>query len=183
MRWLLLVLKALDHQFGESLRRLLGVTFIQVDSVSRDGETESFDDLVGGVVPLPEGKGIRWRPGPIGFAVQRGEWVVLENISQCSTSPSAVFLLQRLASLRIGKFLDAPGRGEPIRVASGFRCIATRTTEGDDAWQPPGGPDIWLRFEMPSPSDDEIISILTVRFPRVKDCVKRVVHSVRVVAA
>lgn len=176
---------ARETAHGASTNEAPGVTFVQLDSVSRDGEAESFDDLVGGIVPLPEGKGFRWRPGPIGLAVQRGEWVILENIARCAASPSAVSLLQRLASIRVGQFLEAPGRGEPIPVAPGFRCIATRTTDSasEDAWQPPGGPDLWLRFEMPSPSDDDVTAILSKRFPRVADCINRVIKSVKAVAA
>lgn len=181
----LLTLLARATAESHSLGEVPGVTFIQMDSVMSDGEGESVDDLIGCVVPLPEGGGFRWRPGPIGLAVERGEWIVLENVGKGSTSSATMALVHRLAMLRVGHTIEAPGRGEPIRVASGFRCIATHTinTSVDNDWKPPGGWDLWLRIKMQELSNDDIRKILEERYPRVADCLERVVDTVSQVAS
>lgn len=163
-----------------------GVTFIQMDSAMIDAEGESLSSLVGGVVPLPEGGGFRWRPGPIGLAIERGEWIVFENIEKVvSSRSSAVPIITQLARAEPGDTIDAPGRGEPIRVRRGFRCIATRTTyEGckESLWAPPGGWSTWRRLSMTGLTRLEKVNILEKRFGQVKDCVERVVKATEKVA-
>ncbi|CDF38039.1 AAA ATPase containing von Willebrand factor type A (vWA) domain and P-loop containing nucleoside triphosphate region [Chondrus crispus] len=155
----------------DNSNKVPSVTFIQMDS---------------GVVPLPEGKGFQWRPGPIGLAIEKGEWLVFENLGQLSArSSSAVPLIITLAQLQPGDTLSAPGRGQPLRVNKGFRCIATRTTsdeEGNVNWEPPGGWEIWDRVAVPSLSHDEKLDLLKEKFPLVKDCVPRVLKCTNIVS-
>lgn len=162
------------------------VTFIQMDSALNETGADSFDSLIGGVVPLPEGKGFQWRPGPIGLAIEKGEWLVFENLGQLSArSSSAVPLITTLAQLHPGDTLSAPGRGRPLRVNKGFRCIATRTTSDDEGnvnWEPPGGWEIWDRVAVPSLSHDEKLDLLKEKFPLVKDCVPRVLKCTNIVS-
>lgn len=155
-----------------------GVTFIQLDNIMSNTDDDSVSSLVGGVVPLPEGGGFRWRPGPISLALEHGDWLVFENIgSSASPSSSVAHIMSRLAELSPGDYFEPPGRGGPIRVALGFRCIATRTTSEDvdmDRWAPPGGWELWHRVRMQKLSDEESKSILEKKFPNVSDCVQRV---------
>lgn len=159
-----------------------GVTFVQMDSVMADTNGDSLSSLVGGIVPVPGGGGgFRWRPGPVGLAVERGEWIVFENIASTNLSPASAPILYRLAELRAGDLLEVSGRGEPIVVGRGFRCIATRTTSvnpKDDTWSPPGGWDLWADVRMSGLSDLEVVAILRERFPVIRDCAERVVQSV-----
>ncbi|KAI0564898.1 AAA ATPase [Gracilaria domingensis] len=159
-----------------------GVTFIQMDNTMISSDGESFTSLVGEIVPLPEGGGFTWRPGPIGIAAQRGDWLVFENICRGDRSmSSALPILLQLANAEPGDSLDAPGRGEPIRIAKGFRCIATRSTsqsDADDSWEPPGGWNIWKRVRMQGLSAAEKVDLLKMGFASIKDCVERVVAAV-----
>lgn len=163
-----------------------GVTFIQMDSTMSDSDGDTFDSLVGSIVPLPEGGGFRWRPGPIGLAIEKGEWLVFENLGKMSVrSSTAIPIIAQLAALRPGDAMSAPGRGQPLRVGKGFRCIGTRTTsdfEKDDRWEPPGGWAIWDRVSVPALSEGEKVDMLRGRYPLVKDCVLRVVRAVESVS-
>ncbi|PXF43299.1 Midasin [Gracilariopsis chorda] len=164
-----------------------GVTFIQMDSAMVSTDGDSFVSLVGEVVPLPAGGGFTWRAGPIGLAAQRGEWLIFENISRGDYNmSSALAVILQLANAEPGDLLDAPGRGEPIRIARGFRCIATRTTsqrDGDDSWEPPGGWKTWKRVRMQGLSTCEKVDLLKVRFSSIQDCIDRVVSAVERTAA
>lgn len=159
-----------------------GVTFIQLDNIMSNTDDDSVSSLVGGVVPLPEGGGFRWRPGPISRALERGDWLVFENISSSALlSSSVAHILNRLAELSPGDHFEPLGRGGPIRVALGFRCIVTRTISEDidtDHWVPPGGWELWRRVRMQELSDDESKSILGKKFPNVFDCVPRVMSAI-----
>lgn len=163
-----------------------GVTFIQMDSAMSDSDGDTFDSLVGSIVPLPEGGGFRWRPGPIGLAIEKGEWLVFENLGKMSVrSSSAIPIIAQLAALRPGDAMSAPGRGQPLRVGKGFRCIGTRTTsdfEKDDRWEPPGGWTVWDRVSVPALSEVEKVDMLRRRYPLVKDCVPRVVRAMESVS-
>lgn len=163
-----------------------GVTFIQMDSAMSASDGDTVSSLVGGIVPLPEGGGFRWRPGPIGTAVEKGAWLVFENLGKASSGlSSAIALVSELAKLRPGDKLRAPGRGEPLTVGKGFRCIATRTvfeSEKDESWEPPGGWESWDKVSMQALSNVEQQKILNRRFPAVSDCVAKVVRIVTDVA-
>lgn len=162
------------------------VTFIQMDSAMSSSDGDVFSSLIGGIVPLPQGGGFKWRAGPIGLAVERGEWLVFENIGGSSMSQaSANSIICELSRLRPGDKLNAPGRGEPLVVGRGFRCLATKSTPAqaeDESWEPPGGWQGWDRISMPVLSRSEQVSILKKRFPGVSDCIERVVQSVSTVA-
>lgn len=169
-----------------SLMDAPGVTFVQLDSVMSNADADSFSSLVGGVVPLPEGGGFRWRPGPIGLALERGDWLVFENIGSSASSSSVAHILCRLAELSPGDHFEAPGRGAPIRVALGFRCIVTRTISESaeiDLWGPPGGWELWRRVRMQELSDEEVKNVLRRRFPQVSDCIQRVMSAVSLIRA
>lgn len=158
-----------------------GITFIQLDSVMSNTDSDSLSALIGEVVPLAAGGGFRWRPGPIGIAIERGGWLVFENISSKDVPSSVFTVLSRLAGLRPGDELNAAGRGEPIRVGIGFRCIVTRTTSdssSDDVWEAPGGWELWHRVKMEAFSYGDMKSVLAERFPRVSDCTERVVSAI-----
>lgn len=173
-----------EHPIHET--EVPGVTFIQMDSAMGLSVGESLASLVGEIVPLPSGGGFRWRAGPIGLAAERGDWIVFENIGKAgSRMTGAVPILLQLARAVPGDTLDAPGRGEPIRIGKGFRCIATRTAsenEQDDAWEPPGGWGMWSRIPMTPLSAQEKIVILSERFKEITDCVPRIVKSVDKIA-
>lgn len=164
-----------------------GVTFIQMDSAMVSTDGDSFVSLVGEVVPLPAGGGFTWRAGPIGLAAQRGDWLIFENISRGDYNmSSALAVILQLANAEPGDLLDAPGRGEPIRIAKGFRCIATRTTsmrDADDSWEPPGGWRTWKRIRMQGLTTAEKVDLLRVRFSSIQDCIHRVVSAVERTAA
>ncbi|CAN8073835.1 unnamed protein product [Agarophyton chilense] len=173
--------------FGIEARRsdiskVPGVTFIQMDNAMVSSDGDSFTSLVGEIVPLPEGGGFTWRPGPIGVAAQRGDWIVFENMSRGEQNmSSALPVLLQLANAQPGDLLDAPGRGEPIRIANGFRCIATRSTSQehvDNSWQPPGGWQTWKRVHMQGLSVTEKVDLLKTRFSSIQDCMERVVATV-----
>lgn len=163
-----------------------GVTFIQMDSAMMQGDGESFSSQIGTVVPIPEGGGFCWRPGAIGAAAERGDWIVLENISgSFGRMSSAVSIIRKLANAKPGDKLEAPGRGEPITIGRGFRLAATRTvSQGgrDESWDPPGGWETWHRVTMKEISHDEKVQILSERFVQISDCISRLVDVVEKVA-
>lgn len=158
-----------------------GVIFVQLDSIMSNTDVDSFSSMVGGIVPLPEGGGFRWRPGPIGLALERGDWLVFENGGSATASSSIAHVLHRLAELCPGDQFEAPGLGGSIQVATGFRCILTRTTPDKidaDHWEPPGGWELWRRVRMPGLSDQEVEKVLQTRFPLVSDCIRRVMSAI-----
>lgn len=166
-----------------------GLTSIQMDSAMSSSDGDAFSALIGGIVPLPEGGGFRWRPGPIGTAVQDGDWLVLENMGSkgFTSTASSVPVISRLASVRPGEVFDAPCRGEALCVAPGFMCIATRTTgrieATDTSWEPPGGWQHWRRIRMMGLSQKEQQGVLSGRFPAVADCASRVLQAISDVSA
>jgi midasin (ATPase involved in ribosome maturation) len=158
---------------------------VQMDSISGSSGDDEFSALVGAVVPLPAGGGFRWRAGPIGVAVERGYWLVLENISSGTQSATVSSIVSQLASLQPGDKLEATGRGSPISVAPGFAVIATRTTSPQEHanptasdWEPPGRWSSWRRVTMPPLTDEDLQAILQARFPIVADCTSRVLTCV-----
>lgn len=169
--------------FGEQSDRrgAPGVTFIQMDSAMSEADGESFESLIGAVVPLPQGGGFRWRPGPIGMAIEKGDWLVFENIGAASSrSSSALAVIAQLASLHAGDVLHLIDGGKPLSVGKGFRCLATKTRTDslrDENWEPPGGWGIWQRVPVMSLSTEEKVRILKSRYLNVEDCVVRVVRA------
>lgn len=164
--------------------------FVHMDTAANKEDSNDILSLVGCVVPLPDGGGFRWRLGPVGHAILKGEWLVLENLD-CDNrigNSSTSALVSRLASLRPGDEFRVPSRSEPLRVGDGFRLFATRSVKATEAarnssWTPPGGWEAWHRLSLPGLSEEEEFSVLNARFPAVADCIPRVLKAVSDVRA
>lgn len=166
----------------KSLRDDGSIVRVQLDSLTSASADDDIAALVGCVVPLPEGHGFRWQPGPIGLAIERGCWLFLENVPSASQANFMTSLVSQLSRLRPGDTMDVPGREIPLVAARGFTVIATCSFSGEEEchvlssdWEPPGGWIQWRRVTMTALTESEISCILLDRFAVIKDCVARVI--------
>eukprot|EP00898_Chlorokybus_atmophyticus_P007316 jgi/Chlat1/7586/Chrsp63S07074 len=101
-----------------------------------------------------------WQPGALMQAVQRGLWVLIEDID---AAPFEV--LASLRSLLEDRLLHIPSRGQVIKAAHGFQVFATITQS--DRMSPLHDlfTAVWSRVQVEMPHDEELSTILTTSFP------------------
>lgn len=87
-----------------------------------DDQTDS-KTLLGAYICAAKPGEFIWQPGLITQAVQRGSWVVIEDINMASAE-----VLATLLPLIERRTLHVPSRGEELTAAPGFQLIATVTT-------------------------------------------------------
>ncbi|CCH41350.1 Midasin [Wickerhamomyces ciferrii] len=107
-----------------------------------------------------------WRSGVLTTAVKEGRWVLIEDIDKAPTE-----VLSILLSLLEKRELTIPSRGEVIKAANGFQLISTiRTTNNYKHNKSSTIPEIiglrlWNVLQLNDQSDDELLQILTSKFP------------------
>lgn len=127
--------------------------------------------LIGTYVSSPTKPGtFEWMEGALAKAVRAGRWVVFEDIDKANLE-MLVTIAGIAKSLHLGRVgrravLAVPGRDE-IEAGDGFAVFASRTIL-PDASTPPAffGHQDFEEVLLDSPSDDDILAILSAQFPQ-----------------
>ncbi|AMD18950.1 HBR049Cp [Eremothecium sinecaudum] len=116
-----------------------------------------------------------WRSGVLTTAVKEGRWVLIEDIDKAPTEVLSVLLplLER-------RELSIPSRGEIIKAANGFQLISTLTLDNinQNNGSDPHLPDLigmsrWEHVILEEPSDEDIMFILSEKYPLLKNMISR----------
>lgn len=104
-----------------------------------------------------------WMAGALTSAVQKGLWVLIEDIDRAPNEIAAI-----LISLLESRELVIPSRDQVIKAAPGFQLIATTTSSGS------GGPEIigsrcWAEVDVAMPSNEDLEEIIRAYKPFIKD--------------
>lgn len=104
-----------------------------------------------------------WMAGALTSAVQKGLWVLIEDIDRAPNDIVAV-----LISLLESRELVIPSRDQVVKAAPGFQLIATTTATGSV------GPEIigsrcWAEVNIEMPSNEDLVKIITAYKPFIKD--------------
>ncbi|KAH0565336.1 hypothetical protein GP486_001268 [Trichoglossum hirsutum] len=108
----------------------------------------------------------KWRPGVLTTAVREGRWVFIEDLDRAPTEVLGIIL----PLIERGELL-IPSRAEKVRVARGFRLIATiRSTLNNRGEEiVPGthmlGMRLWRRVHINMPGATEFQEIISKSFP------------------
>ena len=127
--------------------------------------------LIGTYVSSPTKPGtFEWMEGALAKAVRAGRWVVFDDIDRASTEMlvTVAGLARSLKPGRAGRRakLAVPGRDE-IEAGQDFALFATMTTRQENAASPTFfGHHNFSRVHLESPSDEDILAILSASFPR-----------------
>lgn len=132
--------------------------------------------LIGTYISSPTKPGtFEWMEGALAKAVRAGRWVVFEDIDKASLE-MLVTISGLTKSLHLGRVgrratLAVPGRDE-TEAGDGFAVFATRTVR-PDAPTPPTffGHQDFVEIPLDSPSDEDILAILTAQFGRLPSSV------------
>ncbi|WVQ75947.1 hypothetical protein IAR50_005582 [Cryptococcus sp. DSM 104548] len=126
--------------------------------------------LIGTYISSPTKPGtFEWMEGALAKAIRAGRWVVFEDVDRGSTEMLVTLagIARSLRSIRPGKRarLAIPGRDD-VEAGEGFGLFVTRTTR--QGYTPPTfyGHHIFTEVLLESPSDSDILSILSARFER-----------------
>eukprot|EP00871_Galdieria_phlegrea_P001660 jgi/Galph1/2495/GphlegSOOS_G1150.1 len=159
-------------------------------------KSEDFDDLIGSVIPEGGEGNFRWKAGPIGMAMEKGCWLVLEDMQGISSS--LYRLGERLVDIRPGEKYFTSVKRKPVETVYGFHLFATRTcstctmpsqreTENREEtcqtkWEPPGGSWKWRRIHLPNLVGNDqyhaLSRILQLRFPSLTFCHPRLLSTI-----
>ncbi|WVW78385.1 hypothetical protein I302_100339 [Kwoniella bestiolae CBS 10118] len=126
--------------------------------------------LIGTYVSSPTKPGtFEWMEGALAKAIRAGRWVVFEDVDRGSTE-MLVTLTGIARSLKAGRpgrraRLAIPGR-EDIEAGDGFALFVTRTIRTGYAVPTFFGHHVFNEVQLDSPSDEDILAILSARFPR-----------------
>ncbi|WWD07578.1 hypothetical protein V865_005679 [Kwoniella europaea PYCC6329] len=126
--------------------------------------------LIGTYVSSPTKPGtFEWMEGALAKAIRAGRWVIFEDVDRGSTE-MLVTLASIARSLKIGRpgrraRLSIPGR-EDIEAGDGFALFVTRTTRTGYTVPTFFGHHIFHEVHLDSPSDEDILEILSARFQR-----------------
>ncbi|WVQ69350.1 uncharacterized protein L199_007567 [Kwoniella botswanensis] len=126
--------------------------------------------LIGTYVSSPTNPGtFEWMEGALAKAIRAGRWVIFEDVDRGSTE-MLVTLASIARSLKAGRpgrraRLSIPGR-EDIEAGDGFALFVTRTTRTGYTVPIFFGHHIFHEVHLDSPSDEDILEILSARFPR-----------------
>ncbi|KAG6810904.1 hypothetical protein H0H92_009865 [Tricholoma furcatifolium] len=131
--------------------------------------------LLGSYVSSPTQPGtFEWKEGVLVRSLREGKWVVFEDIDRGSSEVLGV-IKPLVESLKLGKWIggrasiQVPSRGRVV-AADGFALFATRSTapsrNGTFAAPTFFGAHKFHEVIIPSPSPEELRTILDSRFPR-----------------
>lgn len=128
--------------------------------------------LIGTYVSSPTKPGtFEWMEGALAKAVRAGRWVIFDDIDRASME-MLVTISSLTRSLRPGRpgrraRLPVPGR-EDIEAGDGFAVFATRTPDTPATFL---GHQDFSEVFLASPTDADILAILTARFPALPESV------------
>lgn len=121
-----------------------------------------------------------WRSGVLTTAVKEGRWVLIEDVDKAPTE-----VLSILLTLLEKRELTIPSRGEVVKAANGFQLISTvrineetikQTTEKNYTLNMLGM-RIWRTVELEESSDDDLLEILTQKYPVLSQLVPKLIHA------
>ena len=144
------------------------------------GEQTDAKALFGAFIAHPERPGeFFWKAGVIVDAMQRGLWLIIEDIDLAGTEMLA--LLKGLLEAKDRFFI--PAMSQDVLIHQDFRIYASRRCDGAfHAANPTGsamidrlGKDLWQVIRLEAFSDDEIRQLATARFPRLEPIVSIVI--------
>lgn len=107
-----------------------------------------------------------WQPGVLTKAVVEGRWLLIEGLDRAPTET-----LSTLLPLLERQELFIPHWGDTVRAAPGFKIIATiRTNMNMRGEETMSGTNIlgirhWLRVSLSMPTNEELTTTMTSRFP------------------
>lgn len=97
-----------------------------------------------------------WTPGVLTSAVQRGQWVLIEDIDRAPNEIVAVLL-----SLLTHRELVIPSRNQVVRAAPGFRIVATTATDSVDII----GQRTFAQVPILAPTNADLATIVCAKRP------------------
>ncbi|WEJ92653.1 AAA ATPase midasin [Yamadazyma tenuis] len=110
----------------------------------------------------------KWRSGVLTTAVKEGKWVLIEDIDKAPTEVLSVLL-----TLLEKRQLIIPSRGEVIKAHNNFQIISTIRVSNDSNNVPDLiGMRLWSLIEVQVLSELELLKILTMRFPLLRNLIK-----------
>lgn len=124
--------------------------------------------LLGLYTTTPEGGSFTWQPGVLTQAVKQGRWVFIENLDQAG--PEVLSTL--IPIIERGELL-IPSRREHIRVAPGFKMLATiRTNSNVQQERAPKvfnilGGRLWHEIPILPLEIKDVEGVILIRFPLV----------------
>ncbi|XP_052724837.1 midasin isoform X1 [Vigna angularis] len=145
------------------------VLSIQMDD-QIDGRT-----LVGAYVCTDRPGEFRWQPGSLTQAVQKGLWIVFEDINKAPSDLHSI-----LVPLLEGAGSFATGHGEVVRVAESFRIFSTIAVSKLDTFESAGQNSFsvfWRRVMVPPLDNKDLHEILKVRYPDLEFHVSQLIET------
>lgn len=126
--------------------------------------------LIGTYVSSPTNPGtFEWMEGALAKAIRAGRWVVFEDVDRGSTEMlvTVAGIARSLRSARPGQraMLAVPGR-DSVEAGDGFALFVTRTTRQEYTEPTFYAHHIFSEVLLATPSDEDILTILTARFRR-----------------
>lgn len=110
----------------------------------------------------------KWRSGVLTTAVKEGKWVLVEDIDKAPTE-----VLSILLTLLEKRQLIIPSRGEVIKAHNNFQIVSTIRMNDKDQLPDLIGLRLWSLIKVEVPSQFELVSILSAKFPLLKNLVKK----------
>jgi midasin len=121
-------------------------------------EQSDVKSLLGVYASSPSAPGtFTWSPGVLLTAVQEGRWVLIENVDRAPNE-----IVGALLPLLENNELVIPGRTDRVRAALGFKLFSTMSTKSSRHLI---GTRFWRKVEVAMPSDHELKTIISARFP------------------
>lgn len=135
--------------------------------------------LLGSYISSPTKPGtFQWRDGVLVKAMKEGKILVLENVDKASSEVLGT-IWELVESLSMTKPIGAHAEmnvlaREKVRAKEGFALFATRSVPGsispagETTLPPPTflGHHKWMRVDLSQPSEEDLIRILEIKFPR-----------------
>lgn len=132
--------------------------------------------LIGIYASGPKPGTFEWRPGVLTAAVQKGYWVLIEDLDR-----APIDILSTIIPLIERREIVISSRGETIKAATNFRVFATirshlnlRGEEQVNMPRMPGG-RLWNRLQLLDMNSDDLVMILLRKFPNLEDHVPRII--------
>ncbi|CAH6722528.1 midasin [[Candida] jaroonii] len=110
----------------------------------------------------------KWRSGVLTTAVKEGKWVLVEDIDKAPTE-----VLSILLTLLEKRQLIIPSRGEVIKAHNNFQIVSTIRMSDKDQLPDLIGLRLWSLIQVDVPNQYELVSILSAKFPLLKNLVKK----------
>ncbi|OLL27013.1 Midasin [Neolecta irregularis DAH-3] len=115
--------------------------------------------LLGTYISTTTPGSFEWKDGILTTAVQRGSWILIEDVDRAPNDVLSVFL-----PLMESRYLSIPSRGEKIHAGKGFQLIGTMGNH--DRNENVVGSRLWRRIQIVHPDDTELLDIVRSRYPQ-----------------